>query len=171
MVELISTYGVATVLIILLIGIPALVNFIKWCKGLWATRENFKQENIEKGKAMEARAEAKEARLEKDEAHIKLLEDNLTELKKIAAEQQKQINLLVRSDELDIKSWIKTQHEIWIPKKCIDSQTLDILEQRFAIYQEEGGNSWAKKLVDELRALPVVTIVPIQDIHDESRQQ
>jgi hypothetical protein len=35
------------------------------------------------------------------------------------------------------------------------------LEQRYAVYSAEGGNSWAKKLMDELRALPVVTIVPI----------
>lgn len=165
--ELITTYGVATIVIILLVGIPAIVNFISWCKKLWKTREDFKQANIDKGKEIEARAEAKEARLQKGEARMGTLEKDVISLKEIAEKQQKLIELLIKSDELDIKSWIKAQHEKWIPKQCIDSQTLDLLEQRYAIYKEEGGNSWAKKLVDELRALPVVTIVPIINSHNE----
>jgi hypothetical protein len=71
------------------------------------------------------------------------------------------------TNELDIKSWIKAQHEKWIFKGCIDSQMLDLLEQRYAIYTAEGGNSWAKKLMDELRALPTVTVVSLSDIHSE----
>ena len=70
MAELISTFGIGTVIIILLMGIPVIVNFIKWCKDLWATREKFKQENIQKGIEIEARAEEKEARLLNDEARM-----------------------------------------------------------------------------------------------------
>lgn len=87
MAELFSTFGVGTVLIILLIGIPAIVNFIKWCKGLWNTREKFKQENIEKGKAIEARAEEREARLARGEARMDALEQDVRELKEIAEHQ------------------------------------------------------------------------------------
>ena len=39
----------------------------------------------------------------------------------IAQNQEKLIQLLIKSDELDIKSWIKLQHEKWVPRKCIDS--------------------------------------------------
>lgn len=170
MAELISTFGIAQVIIILLIGIPSLVKFISWCKELWAAREKFKQENIEKGKAIEARAEEKEARLANGEARIGVLESETKELKALVQAQTKLIDLLIKSDELDIKSWIKAQHEKWVPRKCIDSQTLDLLEQRYAIYTEEGGNSWAKKLVEEMRSLPVVTVVPINEIHEESKE-
>ena len=171
MAELFSTFGVGTVLIILLVGIPTIVNFIKWCKGLWATREKFKQENIQKGMRMEAQAEESEARLEKGESRMTHLETEVRNLKELIAKQQQLIELLIKSDELDIKSWIKAQHERWIPQRCIDSQTLELLEQRYSVYTKEGGNSWAEKLVKELRALPTVTVVPIKDIHEEQIEE
>lgn len=167
MAELITSVGIGQIIIILLIAIPAIVNFISWCKKTWKEREDFKQTNIEKGKQMERRAEEKEERFHNGEVRIGQLEKDVADLKTMIANQEKLIQLLIKSDELDIKSWIKMQHEKWIPRKCIDSQTLDLLEQRFAIYEAEGGNSWAKKLVDELRALPIVTVVAIEDIHEE----
>lgn len=167
MASLISTYGISTVIIIFLVGIPALFNFIKWCKGIYATREKFKQDNINKGKEIEARAESKENRLQQGESRMTQLETDVRDLKILVQQQAKMIELLIQSDELDIKSWIKMQHEKWIPRKCIDSQTLDLLEQRFSVYEKEGGNSWALKLVNELRALPTVTVVPISEIHED----
>lgn len=167
MTELIASVGIGQIIIILLIAIPALVNFISWCKKTWKEREKFKEENIEKGKQIERRAEQKEERFHSGETRIAKLETEVSDLKTMIANQERLIQLLIKSDELDIKSWIKAQHERWIPRKCIDSQTLDILEQRFAVYEAEGGNSWAKKLVDELRALPTVTVVAIEDIHEE----
>lgn len=167
MAELISTFGIGTVIIILLIGIPAIVNFITWCKGLWAKREKFKQDSIEQGRRQEAQKEQKEARLQNDEARFKMLEDAYLEMKKMNEIQNEQIALLRESDKLSIKTWIKEQHEKWIKLGCIDNYTLDLLEERYAIYAKEGGNSWAKKLMDELRALPTVTVVAIQDIHEQ----
>ena len=167
MIELLTTFNITTVVLILLIAIPAIVNFIKWCKNTWQEREKFKKDNIAKGREMEAAAEAEEARLEKGEARMADLEEAVKELKDIAARQEKMITLLINSDELDIKCWIKMQHEKWVPKGCIDSQTLDLLEARYAIYTAEGGNSWAKKLMDELRALPTVTVVAKTQLGDE----
>ena len=166
MTELISTLGMGTVLLVLLIGIPAIVNFIKWCKGLWAFREQFKQENIQKGKEIEARTEEKENRLKSGESRIELLEKAFLEMQKINKDQNEQIALLRESDKLSIKTWIKEQHEKWIKLGCIDNYTLDLLEERYAIYAKEGGNSWAKKLMDELRALPPVTVVAVQNNHE-----
>lgn len=168
MAELIAGMGVETILLVLIVAIPSIIAIITWCKKVWNQREIFKQENIEKGKQIEARAEAKEARLQEGESRMQQLESDVQDLKTIAERQSQLIELLIRSDELDIKSWIKTQHEKWVPRNCIDSQTLDLLEQRFAIYTQEGGNSWAARLVADLRSLPVVTIVPIADIHEET---
>ena len=70
---------------------------------------------------------------------------------------------LEQSDKLAIKTYIKEQHDIWVPKGCIDGQVLELLEDRYKIYKEEGGNSWAERLMIDLRALPVVVVVPVDD--------
>ena len=162
-IELISSYGLIPVLVILAVCIPAFFNFIKWCKDIYAKREAFKQENINRGKQIEAAEESEEQRLKDGESRMSKTEKDVKDLTKLIQQQAELIELLVQSDELNIKSWIKEQHERWIPRQCIDSQTLDLLEQRYAIYTKEGGNSWAKKLMDELRALPTVTVVPRDD--------
>jgi len=36
MPELISAYGITTIIIVLLVAIPALFNFIGWCKKIYA---------------------------------------------------------------------------------------------------------------------------------------
>lgn len=61
------------------------------------------------------------------------------------------------SDELDIKAWIKAQHDKALLKKSLDSETRDLLEQRFAIYKKEGGNGWAEQMMKDIRNMPVVT--------------
>lgn len=162
MAELISSIGIVQIALVLIIAIPAIINFIKWCKGVWGEREKFKQDNINKGRQIEAKEEKEEHRFESGESRIANLETEVADLKKLVA-------LLVESDLLDIKSWIKMQHEKWIPRGCIDSQTLDLLEQRFSVYEREGGNHWAKKLVEELRALPVVTVVQVTDVHSQQQ--
>ena len=167
MPEIITTYGLTTIVIVLLVVIPTLIRFLSWCKETWQKREDFKEESIKKGIAIEQKKEAEEIYKEETEKRIKALENAVLQLTKLQAEQKKAIDLLIESDQLDIKSWIKTQHETWMPRQCIDSQTLDLLTQRFAIYEKEHGNGWAKKMVDELKALPVVTVIPITQPHEQ----
>ena len=158
MAELFSTFGVGTVVIILLVGIPAIVNFITWCKGIWKKRSTFAQENYEHGRKDEANKESKEHRLQNHEAELAALKANLAALTTINTNQQKQIDLLIVSDRLSIKAWIKEQHEKWTRCGYIDSQSLELLEDRFKVYTKEDGNSWAEKLMNEIRALPLVTV-------------
>lgn len=166
MVELITTLGAGTVFLVLLIGIPCIIGFITWCKQLWEKRERFKQDNINEGRCLEKKEEGEEHRLAEIEARnltldtlVKQQADMLKELKKVTKRLEK-------SDRLAIKTYIKEQHDIWVPKGCIDGQVLDLLEERFTIYQEEGGNSWALRLMQDLRALPVVVVVPTEDSHE-----
>lgn len=166
--QALAVYDIWAVILITVISFAILLGMVEWIKKTWAKREAFKQENIERGKRLEAEAEAREARLVHGEARMDALEANVQKLTALAEAQQKMIELLIQSDELDIKSWIKAQHERWIPLGCIDSQTLELLEQRYSIYTKEGGNSWAEKLVKELRALPTVVNLPINEIHDSS---
>jgi hypothetical protein len=86
MAELISTFGLPSIVLILLIAIPAIVNFIGWCKKIWSTREKFKQENIDKGREIESRKEEKEMRFSTGEARMTTLESDVKDLKTIIAQ-------------------------------------------------------------------------------------
>lgn len=164
MLELIGAFSLETIIIILLVGIPALIKFIAWCKNVYKEREKFKQENINKGRDLERQEEAQQLRQTQIEAEQQRQAVEIAELRKM-------IKLLIESDILNTRAWIKEQHEKWMPRQCIDSQTLDILSQRFNVYEKEGGNSWAKILVDDLKELPTVTIVPISTIaHQENTE-
>ena len=174
MTALITTYGILPVLITLLVGIPAIVNFIGWCKSTWAKREKFKQEAIQKGRKQEREEEAEENRFSSGEARIDALEANVKLLTTMVTQQKEMIERLTRSDMLDIKSWIKVQHEKYMNQGWIDSQALDLLCQRHEIYKEEGGNSWADCLVDDLKKLPrrpLTTPAAPRDICNNSRDK
>ena len=163
MTSLLSTFTFETIIIILLIGIPAIVNFITWCKKVWKQREQFKNDNIQEGREIEAKAEAKEGRFQRGERRIDDLEKVVQKLTEFVEQQNKINSRFEQSDRLAIKTYIKEQHDIWVPKGCIDSQILELLEQRYEIYKEEGGNSWAEKLMVEMRQLPIVVVVPVQN--------
>ena len=89
MMELISTLGLDTVILVLIVAIPSIISCISWGKKLWAKREAFKQENINEGKKIEASKEKKEERLKDDERCIKELQDAVIALKKMAEDQAK----------------------------------------------------------------------------------
>lgn len=171
MIQLLTTTPLLTIVLVLLVFVPAIVNFISWCKKTWAKREEFKQQNIEKGKQMEREDETEELRFTAGETRIKTLEDNVGKLTEIAENQQKMIKRLTESDMLDIKSWIKDKHEKYMAQGWIDVHALDLLCSRHGIYKQEGGNSWADCLVEELKSLPhtpPVTRVAPRSICDNS---
>lgn len=45
---------------------------------------------------------------------------------------------------------------------AIDSHSLELVNRRFAIYKAEGGNGWAKKIVDDINGLPVVVNITLK---------
>lgn len=166
MVELISTFGISSILIILIVAIPAIFGVISWCKKLWALREQFKKDQQKQGRQALQEEEAEEQRFCSGETRIAQLELIVAQQAELIKAMKTTNERLIRSDRLAIKTYIKEQHDIWVPKGCIDGQVLDLLEERFAIYQEEGGNSWALRLMQDLRALPVATIVPFSENHE-----
>lgn len=65
------------------------------------------------------------------------------------------INMLVESDKDSIKTFITEKHHFYVyEQKWIDDYTLDCIEKRYTHYKDEGGNSFVKQLMDELRELP-----------------
>lgn len=69
--------------------------------------------------------------------------------------QDEKIDILLKADLNDIKSWIVREY-IYFAQTLghIDPYSLDAIEQRYADYQREGGNSYVSTLIEELRHLP-----------------
>lgn len=161
LLTLLSQYPIWTVLIIVIAVLIIIQKGISFFKAKWGEREQFIQDNVNKGMEIQKKKDMKEEAQQEEIAHINELQTSVTQLTELLEKQQKLIDLLIQSDELEIKAWIKEQHEKWAALRAIDSQSLDVLEQRFAIYEKEGGNSWALKLMNEIRALPTITVIPV----------
>lgn len=157
-----STYSIWQVLLIAAATILLTVKIIEGVKALWKKRASFQNEARLEGKRLQHEKESREAEEQAEEKRIADLEISLKEVQSVLATQQQLIELLIRSDELDIKAWIQQQHEKWITLQCIDSQSLDLVLQRYEIYAEEGGNGWAKRMVQDIKQLPIVTVIPVQ---------
>lgn len=63
------------------------------------------------------------------------------------------LQMLIESDKDDIKSFIVSQHHFFIRQGWIDDYSLDVIEKRYSHYVDEGGNSYIKKLMGEIRKL------------------
>lgn len=46
---------------------------------------------------------------------------------------------------------------------AIDSESLSLVIDRYRVYAEEGGNSWAERMVNDIKALPIVTAIELRD--------
>ena len=161
LLQFLSTYPIWSVILIVAAAIIIILKIISWGKSVWAKREQFQKEAYQRGVEKQAQKDAELEARELEKRRIEALEANVKLLTEMQKKQQAQIELLIQSDELTIKAWIKEQHEKWIALQCIDSQSLELLTQRFSIYTKEGGNSWAEKLVDEIKELPVITVIPV----------
>lgn len=159
--EFLSSYPIWTVILIAVASIIIILKVIDWCKKIWRKRQEFQNAAILEGEKLQKQEDTVQHEKDELEKRLKILEQNYIALKESLDKQQKTLDLLMESDELDIKTWIKTQHDRWMPTGYIDSQVLDLVCQRFEIYEKEGGNSWAKKLVEDMQKLTTVTNVPL----------
>lgn len=157
MAELLSAFSLETILIILIVSIPYLIKGVKAIYKFFQHMAERRQATLQEGRNMEREEQQIKTRFENGENRIGNLETRESELEAILKRQQELIDLLVISDELDIKAWIKAQHDKALLKKSLDSETRDLLEQRFAIYKKEGGNGWAEQMMKDIRNMPVVT--------------
>lgn len=158
--QFLSSFPIWTVILITVAAIIVILKIIDWAKKTWQKRQDFKEAAIHEGEKIQKQEDLAQQEKDELEKRLKILEQNYIALKESLDKQQKILDLLMESDELDIKTWIKTQHDRWMPTGYIDSQILDLVCQRFEIYEKEGGNSWAKKLVEDMQKLTVVTNIP-----------
>lgn len=76
-------------------------------------------------------------------------------------QMMKKIDTLIASDKDDIKAFITREHHYFVYQKgWIDDYSLDCIEKRYSHYVDEGGNSFIKGLMQEIRRLPKK---PIED--------
>lgn len=161
MIELLSTLTLTQALIYLtLIAIAAkeiltIKDFFKKRVDNKYDNENNKEKQVEniltEIKSLKEEIHKQEIEYEQLNINIKDLATYWTEKEE---EHQKVLRLLIRSDMDAIKSFIVKEHHHFIEQKWIDDFSLDTIEKRYTHYKEEGGNSYVRDLIKDLRELP-----------------
>ena len=140
MIQLFTNYTVNEIIIfffILLLAIKKIVDFIDWYKK--RTRQAVEQ--------ADKPAQLKEV--------IDQHEEQLSDIKTQLSDIKTAINLLIESDKDDIKQSLTKDHHYFCYKLgSIDDYSLDCMEKRYSHYTDEGGNSFVKTLMEEVRMLP-----------------
>ena len=76
----------------------------------------------------------------------------------------KSINILIASDKDDIKSWITEKHHYFCYELgYIDDYNFQCIEARYKHYKEEDGNTFIDSFMEEIRALPKVSVIKKKD--------
>lgn len=161
---LIEKIGLDTIIIVLIVCIPSIIKITKSIIGWFKDVRKSKDELIEEGRQQERAKQQLETRFENGEARMSALEREEADAEERICTLEAKVSLLLESDQQAIKTWIKAQHDKWMPKKYIDSYTLELLDKRYAIYVKEEGNSWAEDMVKDLRSLTVVYPVSNDEI-------
>ncbi len=151
MIDLLEAYSVSDILIFIVVfglAIKGVVTFWDWAVD--RLRKVFNKET-----AQQKKEESIEAHFERDDRLLEQLSHNQEDLKAELKMIQDNINLLLASDKDDIKSWITEKHHFYCyDQKWIDDYSLECIEKRYDHYKDEGGNSFIKELMDEIRKLP-----------------
>ena len=140
MKELFSTYPVSEIIIFIIVfavGIKNLILFYDWAK----SRTKQAIEKDEKPDKLSQIVEKQQRQMDEIKEQLTLLKNN--------------IQLLMQSDRDDIKySITKDHHYFCYTLKSIDDYSLDCIERKYEHYRDQGGNSFVKELMDDIRALP-----------------
>ncbi len=140
MIQLFTRYSVSEVLlfiIVLAIALRKLIDFIDWA------RKRTRQAVYQAQKPIQL-----ETTLDKHDKELELIKKQLNSIKEL-------VNLLIESDRDDIKQSLTKDHHYFCYKLgSIDDYSLDCMEKRYSHYKEQGGNSFVKTLMQEVRMLP-----------------
>lgn len=150
MLEILSTYTIAQ-LIIILVGVGLLV------KGIWDLVDFFAnkiKKHYDKNQEGEITRKEILEQIEKVSEKLNKLSDDQQTIKEKIEEQQDFLDLLMDSDKDQLKSLIVNRYHHFIAQGWIDDFSMDSLEKCFQHYQDEGGNSYIHDLMNDLRRLP-----------------
>lgn len=151
MIELLATYSLAEILTFIITFALAIKGFVTfWDWTVERVRKIFKKESQK-----DKEKQLLEERLLRGDIKMKELTQQQEKTKQQLDDINNKIDLLISSDRDDIKSYITKEHHFFVyNKRWIDDYSLDCIERRYNHYKEEGGNSFVKDLIDEIRELP-----------------
>lgn len=149
--ELIETFSIKEILLFIIafaLAVKGFVSFYDW--GNERLKKHFKREQKEEDKM-----DSIQDQIDDHKEEYVVLKRNQDNFKENLKDIIKKVNLLIDSDKDDIKSYITEKHHYFCyEKEWIDDYSLDCIEKRFKHYEEEGGNSFIRELMEELRELP-----------------
>lgn len=158
MESLITALGVANIALVLIVFIPLMIKFVGWILKLVKKHQENQQNAYEQGYEAAMEDDETEERFEAGEKYMKELGVREDKLEQILLNQQSQIQHLTDSDNLNIKRTIKrTWDKVVKQGRAIDMYELSLLEDQYAIYTARGGNSWAKKMMEDIRSRATTT--------------
>lgn len=151
MLDLVSKYSlseIVTFLVIICLAIKGFFTFWDWAVA--RLKKTFNKETQQETKMV-----AVQEQINQCIANFKKISENQERLEQQIVALTEKINSLLDSDRDDIKSFITKEHHYFCyEKKWIDDYSLNCLEKRYDHYVDEGGNSFIKGLMDEIRELP-----------------
>lgn len=161
MLKLLETFSISQVaiaIVLLCVAFKEAVDFIEWAvkKGRQYFKKEAQQEETDRS-LQEQIDEISEEMVSMREDHKRDKEDVYDILDMMDEKLENitgSINLLIKSDRDDIKSYITEKYHHFMEQGWIDDYNLDCLEKRYGHYRKEGGNSFIEDLMGEIRKLP-----------------
>ena len=142
MLDLLNHYSlteIITFIILLSLSIKGVIDFYDWAK----KRIKEPVDRIYTDKEMQKRV-------------LDTLESHNEQINKMS----KAVDILIRSDKDDIKSWITEKHHYFCYELgYIDDYNYQCIEARYTHYKEEDGNTFIDAFMDDIRALPKVSVI------------
>ena len=154
MKELLQTYNISEIILfifLILIAAKEVIELYRYFKGM--IKGGVKKEDYYEDKINEVieKVDTLSERYDKTLIEMKNIQD---EYNNHFEEQGKSLTILLESDRDDIKGYIVEKHHQFTQQGWIDDFSMDVLTRRFKHYKDEGGNSYAERLMKELDQLP-----------------
>lgn len=142
MLDLLKNYSLTDIIIFIImlaLAIKGFIDFYDWAKNRLSKTTNKKYTEKEMQKKV-----------------LDTLESHNEQIDKMS----KAINILIESDKDDIKAWITQQHHYFCYELgYIDDYNLQCIEARYIHYKEEDGNTFIDRFMEDIRNLPVVSVL------------
>ena len=170
MEELLTKYSLTEIILFVFVFATSLKGFFTlWDYFYDKIKKHFKEETEEEQDKIDITKQLVDISAQIENINIQHTLDRQELIKKID-ETNATISVLLASDKDDIKSWITEKHHYFCYEcKCIDYQSLDCIEKRYRHYVDEGGNSFVADLMNEIRALPKVSM--LKEIEMENKNK
>ena len=139
---------IVTFIVLFALAIKGIISFFEWSQ-----QKISKVLHIKSGKTAEK--EQMKQRLLQNTQLIETLTNKQNATDEYLKAMSEKIDLLIDSDRDAIKSQITREHHRFCYElEEIDDFSLDCLEKRYKHYADEGGNSFIKGFMQDLRKLP-----------------